>query len=276
MMEEILDFKVDGDLEKVFNKKTQKLFKNCVFKFRYSKDYRKAYKIIAAVIEDAWAVKDVAQDDACITIKAERRVKTNFEFPKTDNHFNRHKDRYQFHTLLAALSFVFEKNTALDIGGHIGLYSSALLDSFKAVIAFEPSPSNIKCFKKNASKAKLHEVALGDVSGNIELNIADDNTGNNSIVESFGGSKILTKIDTLDSFNFQDVSLIKIDVQGYEEQVLIGAKETILKNKPIIIVELITHKNSPPNEAAMKILESYGYITLAIMGKDYIMGPATF
>mgnify|MGYP001603133105 CR=1 FL=1 len=203
-------------------------------------------------------------------------MKQNFDFPKTDNHFNRQKDRYQFHTLLAALAFVPEKKIAIDIGGHIGLYSAALLDSFKRVVAFEPSPINARCFKKNAPNAKLYEVALGAVAGKTELHIAADNTGNNSIVESFGEEKVSIKVETLDSFEFSNISLIKIDVQGYEEQVLIGAKKTISINKPIIIIELITHKNSPPNEAAMKILTDYSYKTLAVMGKDYIMGPAIF
>lgn len=277
MTDEILDFEVNGDLAKSFIKKTIKLSKSSIFRFHYTKDYSKAYKNIASVIEDTWAVQDVSKDDIHITIKAERRLKQNFDFPKTDNHFNRQKDRYQFHTLLAALSFVPEKNVAIDIGGHIGLYSSALLDSFKKVIAFEPSPTNARCFKKNAPEAKLYEVALGEVAGKTELHIASDNTGNNSIVESFGDEKVSIKVETLDSFEFSNISLIKIDVQGYEEQVLIGAKETILKNKPIIIVELITHKNSPPNEAAMKILKDYDYEVLAIMGKDYILGKrATF
>lgn len=272
-MSNVFEFKINEDLEKNFNKKTKNLANRSIFRFHYLVDYKKAYKLIASVIEDNWAVKNVNQDNSIIEIDAERRIKTSFKFPKLDTHFNRNKDRYQFHTLLAALAFVPEKKTALDIGGHIGLYSSALLDSFSKVIAFEPSPANINCFKKNAALADLYEVALGDSKGMIELNIAMDNTGNNSFVESFGGGKIPTKIETLDSFNFRDISLIKIDVQGYESQVLLGAKETILQNKPIIIVELITHKNSPPNEQAMSILKDYNYKVLSVMGKDYILGP---
>ena len=42
----------------------------------------------------------------------------------------------------------------------------------------------------------------------------------------------------LDSFNLEDVSFIKIDVEGYEEAVLNGAKDTIQKNRPSLLIEI--------------------------------------
>lgn len=249
------------------------------FKFIFNENeipIQKAYKLIASAIEDRVSVIEVNQSlngmRGVITVFGFKRKKEKFILPKTDTHFNRNKDRYQFHTLLAALSCTTNKRTAIDIGGHIGFYSSALLDAFDNVIAFEPSKTNAKCFKKNVPDAKLHIYGLGSEEKSVTLNIANDNSGNNSIVESFGGNNYEIEIKTLDSFKFKEIDLIKIDVQGYEEQVLIGAKNTIAENKPILIVELITHKNSPPNETALKLLKEYGYEILSIIGKDYIMG----
>jgi FkbM family methyltransferase len=48
----------------------------------------------------------------------------------------------------------------------------------------------------------------------------------------------MVDVNTLDSFEFNNVSVLKIDVQGYEPKVLDGAKETILKNKPVIFIEV--------------------------------------
>lgn len=268
----MLVFEIDKNLEKNFLRQTKGIDSE-IFEFSFPDKLPepKAFKIIAGLVEDSWSVKKVQKEKNIIRLFVNKREKQKMFFPETDHHFNRDKDRYQFHTLLSALPFVKETKQAIDIGGHIGLYSSALLDSFDRVDSFEPSPKNIACFKKNVPEAKIHTIALGDKEEVLKLNIAPDNTGNNSIVESFGKATVLIEVKTLDQFEFEDVNLIKIDVQGYEEQVLKGSGETIKKNKPIMIVELITHKDSPPNKAAMKILESYGYETVFIMGKDYIL-----
>lgn len=260
--------------KKDFKKITSKMETGTlVFKFDKAMEFKKTCKLIADLIEDDWSVTNICNQGESIVANVKRREKKQFVFPKEDSHFDRKKDRYQYHTLLAAMMQFSKRRNAIDIGGHIGLYSSALLESFDSVISFEPAPENIICFKKNAPKAILYEYALGEENKEAILNIAKDNSGNNSLVEDFNHSNIKVQVRTLDSFNFKEIDLIKIDVQGYEEQVLIGSKDTIIENHPILIVELITHKNSPPNMAAMKILESYNYKVLSIIGKDYILGP---
>lgn len=273
-----LVFKIDDNLENNIKQNIKNigdtLETSIKFKFNIKKTpYAKAYKSIANAVEDHLSISAVKYEDGLITVFGAKRKKQAFIFPKTDTHFNKTKDRYQFHTLLAALSFVKNTRTAIDIGGHVGLYSHALCDTFTDVIAFEPSKINAACFRKNVPQAKLYTNGLGDAEKFVELNLADDNSGNNSIVESFNEGTDTIEIKTLDSFEFSGVDLIKIDVQGYEEQVIRGAKSTLEKNNPILIVELITHKDSPPNEAALKLLKEYKYKVLAIIGKDYIMGP---
>lgn len=260
---------------------SEKEFKRLILKFqpeevRFLKnnlDEAKAFKIIAALIEDSYNASHVLSDAESITISLVPRKKIKLNFPKTDTHFNKEKDRYQYHTLLAALEFCEGRNVAIDIGGHIGLYSHALVDLFTNVYAFEPSPINAECFKINVPKATLFEGGLGDREEILKLSIAPDNTGNSSLVEDFGFKTADVKIKTLDSMNFDKIDLVKIDVQGFEEQVLIGALESLRRFKPILIVEVITHKNMPPNQKIIDLLVGeLGYKIKRIIGKDYIFG----
>jgi FkbM family methyltransferase len=66
----------------------------------------------------------------------------------------------------------------------------------------------------------------------------DINIGNAHLDACYDNGYNLVNVNTLDSFNFENVSVLKIDVQGYEPKVLDGAKETILKNKPVIFIEV--------------------------------------
>ena len=58
----------------------------------------------------------------------------------------------------------------------------------------------------------------------------------------------------LDDYNFTDVDIIKIDVEGHEHSVLLGAKQTILQNKPLIQIEIQTKQKY----AVYKLLENLG------------------
>jgi hypothetical protein len=75
---------------------------------------------------------------------------------------------------------------------------------------------------------------------------------------------------TLDSFKLEEVDLIKIDVQGAEEGVLMGAYKTIKINQPLLCLELPTRT---PQEQQTKtgiklMLESWGYQELGAVAKD--------
>jgi FkbM family methyltransferase len=128
----------------------------------------------------------------------------------------------------------------LDIGANIGCISMALLSVGHSVVAFEPQPEVYKLLSDNV-KSTCHNVALGSTRGVAEMpKVYYSSKGN------FGGLGIGTKsiygsytvpVETLDSFAFKDVGFIKIDVEGFEEQVLRGGVETILRDKPIMYIE---------------------------------------
>lgn len=86
---------------------------------------------------------------------------------------------------------------------------------------------------------------------------------------------------TLDSLSLANVSLIKIDVENMEDQVLEGARETILKNRPVILIEIQggTNIQTAPNYIRKKILETIdkleelGYAATHLEEHDWIAFP---
>lgn len=206
-----------------------------------------------------------------------------FYFPDYDNHFPRLLEkslkkegiiRYQWKARDAAVSLCENKRICLDIGANVGLWSCDLVYSFEKVIAFEPVNEFIECFKKNVKKDNysVFQIALGNQESFINMNIVQGNTGHTHVDKnSLGKGNIPLK--TLDSFNFNDVDLIKIDVEGLEEEILHGAKETIYSNKPVLAIEQQKHeyKDAMSDLPSIKILESWGYKVIHTFNKDWIL-----
>jgi FkbM family methyltransferase len=137
------------------------------------------------------------------------------------------------------LLYTYVKNKSLrkviDIGAWWGPWSLWWQDKAQHVEIFEPNQKIIPKLKNNIKDFKnctLHETALGDKSGNVSMEYAS-HTGTYHIKDTNGS----ISLQTLDSYNFDSVDIIKIDAEGYEIPVLQGAKNTILKNKPWIQIE---------------------------------------
>ena len=146
-------------------------------------------------------------------------------------------------------------DVALDIGAHVGIWSMRLAEKFKRVYAFEPVPKHIECWKQNMQKfinehseleniSTLNTVALGHENGTNTMIVPNTtNTGRATFVEKLfidkhNFPKIQVEIKTLDSYEFDQVDFIKIDVETYELKVLQGAENTIRKHKPIMYIEM--------------------------------------
>lgn len=138
------------------------------------------------------------------------------------------------------LDLAIKGKLCLDIGANIGVIAMALKHEGFDVVAFEPQPEVFKLLKKNVGD-NVHNVALGDAPGMAPMpKVYYSDKGN------FGGLGIGTKsiygdyqvpVATLDSFGFTNVGFIKMDVEGYEKMVLVGGRETILREKPIMYIE---------------------------------------
>ena len=150
-----------------------------------------------------------------------------------------------------------KKGLVLDIGANIGNISQALLAAGHDVIAFEPQPEVCELLRLNCPNAVIHNIALGALNTSMQMPKLDySKRGNYGGVAIGSGIGLAVEIKTLDSFNFDNVSLIKVDVEGFEEQVLLGGKNTIAKSSPIIYLEA----DRPEKLASLsKLLGELGY-----------------
>ena len=147
----------------------------------------------------------------------------------------------------------------LDIGANIGVISQALERCGFTVEAFEPQPEVFNLLRKNM-KGKAHNLALGAEAGKATMPKVDYAKPNN-----FGGlglgmagknGNIDVEVRTLDSFNFRQVGMIKIDVEGFEEQVLRGGIETIRRCNPLLYLE---DDRTEKSDGLHKLLAELGY-----------------
>ena len=86
------------------------------------------------------------------------------------------------------------------------------------------------------------------------------------------------KVYTLDYFNFKDVNLIKIDVDGMDGEVVKGGMDTIKRCKPVIIIEEISSTDGMPNHNGVALLQNIGYNIVFThksdrIHKDHVMVP---
>lgn len=170
-----------------------------------------------------------------------------------------------------ALKFVKSKDTVIDIGAHVGISVNHWAKEFINVIAFEPMIDHYQCLQKNIKNFNniiTHNCALGNFSGSTKGTYRSrKNSGSFQMIDSGyiqprNESKIRNFVDidvtTLDSYNFNNVDLIKIDVEGWEAEVLEGAQNTIKKNKPVLMIEILTdnpHKTLKTNYDYSRIFE---------------------
>jgi len=129
--------------------------------------------------------------------------------------------------------------TVLDIGAHIGYYTllaANLVGENGRVFAFEPYPHNFAVLEKNVTingykNVVLIQKAVSDKCGHINLFLSEYGTLH-SLSNQVGKKSIVVEAVTLDEFLGKDckVDVIKVDVEGAEMLVLLGADRLIRTN----------------------------------------------
>lgn len=142
-----------------------------------------------------------------------------------------------------------DNGTFVDVGANVGIHTLVAAKRAKEVIAIEPMPENADRLDENCRLNNLNNVT-------ILRCLASDREGHRMIYKGIAGQPgssslypdedmkegLICKSVTLDSlFKDKKVDFIKIDAEGEDGRILLGAKATITRDKPIIVFEY-SHK----------------------------------
>jgi len=202
--------------------------------------------------------------------------------------------------LLDSVSCLVEKDTAVvDIGAHFGAWTirlSHLVGPDGIVVAFEPLPGNYQILKKRAKRQRnilCLNIALSNKSGYKEMVLPEYSSLSSSAAivntaDQLNNVKHMQKIkirtNRLDGIansvlSDRQVSLIKCDAEGHENAILDGARSTIIKNRPVIVLEILREKwenDNPSKNYAAHFLTELGYEITQIESGIILTNPKQF
>lgn len=182
---------------------------------------------------------------------------------------------YEPLTLAAVLALMQEAPIGavfFDVGAHIGLYSALVSAIFanKGVrtFAFEPTPDTAAIARRlgryNELGFEVVQAALSGAPGTATLYVSDMVETANSLHARHRNhaSTVTVEVDTLDAFATRrrvDPTVIKIDVEGSEPEVLAGAFATIDRRRSAIVCEIAGERSARAIAAQVATLERLGY-----------------
>ena len=170
----------------------------------------------------------------------------------------------------------------LDIGSHRGFMAGIMaLAGASKVYCFEPNPVNVKLLEKlKLLNPKLNMIikpfAIADRSGVSEFSVLPETSMGKLSISTFQQEALTKETKTVDIRSLDELlgkgeidppSLVKIDVEGAELLVLIGAKKIIEKYSPVFIIELHTYQLA---HQCIDLLNEYNY-KINLIQRDAIL-----
>lgn len=161
------------------------------------------------------------------------------------------------------LSNTLGRKLVIQAGGNCGLYARFYGNYFEKVYTFEPQSNNYNCLSLNCQGEKyvLFKQGLGKEITKADLFHPSDKRSNMGIWKIKDNVNGNIEIVTIDSLDLEYCNLIHLDIEGYEENALIGGEKTINKFKPTIILE---------EGHGAEIVKSFGYSLVERCSTDWI------
>ena len=178
----------------------------------------------------------------------------------------------------------------LDVGSHVGTHTVTMSECAGKeglVLAFEPSLTTYRELVHNLAANRCHNAlairsAVGKDQSYVDVIVSHPrNEGRKYVVKSSGGQDRTLQIP-LDDLKLENISFIKIDVENMEADVLEGAKLTLQRCRPVILIEIQGNGERPVQlgentkemaKISKEKLKSLGYKLKFIHGADYLAFP---
>lgn len=156
------------------------------------------------------------------------------------DHIRRENDFFEAELLDFIIDRFPVQRTVIDVGANIGnhtVFFATFLQFYDTIVAFEPVPDNFNLLAQNINGyngVKAFNYALSDKTRRVKMHVNPQNMGASQITDT---GELEIDAYSLDRLYFKNVSLLKIDAEEYEPQILDGAQDTIVRCKPLIIIE---------------------------------------
>ena len=176
--------------------------------------------------------------------------------------------------------FIKPGTDSIDVGVYRGVYSYEMSKYSKKVHSFEPNPLIFKYINKNLKKISnnidLYNFALSNENkvSNLRIPIRDKKMNKENYEEHYlmgratvhklnnfqNYEKFEITLKKIDDFNFDnEISFMKIDVEGHEMEVIEGGKLFIKKNKPVLLVEIEERHSKKNIHHSIDYINGLGY-----------------
>lgn len=191
------------------------------------------------------------------------------------------KGRFENEELAALFDFLapfadrFASQVALDVGANIGNHSLFFAGRFAMVHSFEPNPRTFALLAANAAlspRIVSHRTALGEVAGELSLRFDPANVGEATLRSGFAGQNLMEVTVPVERLDDQvdpalEIGFIKIDVEGFEAQVLRGACR-LLSRLPVIAFEQNRDAFADGRSEVADMLSALGYRLCVLQKRD--------
>jgi FkbM family methyltransferase len=184
-------------------------------------------------------------------------VKYLSRFTSTPDNISQHVDR---------------RGTMVQAGGNCGYYVKLFAEQFETVYTFEPESLNFLCLTANTynmDNVIRLQACVGNEKKLLKTQCDDKQCGSTHISADAG------KVPTLliDELGLESCDLIQLDTEGFEYFGLLGAKQTIKKFLPVIVIEWCTpwaERYGVTYEMVTDFLAPYGYEKIARYDADIV------
>jgi FkbM family methyltransferase len=214
----------------------------------------------------------------------------NMHFPDRDVQDGGKKARYMvkhgyyYEAIEEAMSYANDKSIAIDGGANVGFWAKKMAEAFDEVHAFEIDPETFGCLCENVREENNvvvynmglsnteHKVKIADGWNQKSMGTHLEPENNVTIRRQKSTIRnVEVNTATIDSLDLPSLGFVKLDVEGHEAQVIEGGHESLMKYKPIVMIEYKPELNKRYGTAdPAQLLENMGAKLIDKIGKNNV------